>query len=98
MFGIARGGEVKVARWATLATVVVVAFATQGDAEPVKVPVGKTGETGKTEEGQAAEVERHHIRYDDGTMTINDFCPVLQRPLGPVKSPIFVNGRPMGFC
>ena len=38
------------------------------------------------------------IRYEDGTMTINDFCPVLQRPLGPVKSPIFVNGRPVGFC
>jgi hypothetical protein len=90
MFRIAGGrGGAQVARNAALAALVVSAFAALGRAAPVKIPVGKTEE---------AEVERHYVRYDDGTMTINDFCPVLQRPLGPVKSPIYVNGRPVGFC
>jgi hypothetical protein len=43
--------------------------------------------------------EGHHfIRYDDGTTTLNDFCPVAERPLGTMKAPIFVNGRAVGFC
>lgn len=43
--------------------------------------------------------EGHHfIRYDDGTKTLNDFCPVAARPLGTMKAPVFVNGRAVGFC
>lgn len=43
--------------------------------------------------------EGHHfIRYDDGTTTLNDFCPVAERPLGTMKAPVFVNGRAVGFC
>jgi hypothetical protein len=71
-------------RRAKLVGLLAMTIAASAFAAPEKIPVGET--------------ERHHIRYDDGTLTINDFCPVLQRPLGPVKSPVFVNGRPVGFC
>ncbi len=40
----------------------------------------------------------YHVRFDDGALTLNDTCPVRDLPLGPMKSPIFVNGRPVGFC
>ena len=81
-------GSVKVARYAALAAAGM-GFAALGDAMPVRVPVVKTEE---------AQVERSYVRYDDGTMTINDLCPVLQRPLGSMRSPIFVNGHSVGFC
>jgi len=43
--------------------------------------------------------EGHHlVRYDDGTTTLNDFCPVRERPIGTMKAPVFVNGRAIGFC
>ncbi len=61
---------------------VVLAIAVQ--AAPQKVPV--------------AETDRHYVRYDDGSLTLNDVCPVRLIPLGPVKAPVFVNGRPVGFC
>lgn len=42
--------------------------------------------------------DRYRIRYADGTLTINDWCPVAKRGLGRSQTPIYVNGRPVGFC
>ncbi|MBZ0267848.1 hypothetical protein K8I85_06820 [bacterium] len=47
---------------------------------------------------QLPEEGHHLIRYDDGTMTLNDFCPVQERPLGTMKAPLFVNRCAVGFC
>lgn len=42
--------------------------------------------------------DRFRIRYADGTLSINDWCPVAKRALGRSQTPIYVNGRPVGFC
>lgn len=38
------------------------------------------------------------MRYADGQLTINDRCPVRKVPLNRRLTPLFVNGRPLGFC
>lgn len=38
------------------------------------------------------------MRYADGQLTINDRCPVRKVPLNRRLSPLFVNGKPLGFC
>lgn len=42
--------------------------------------------------------EHHRLRFDDGSLSINDRCPVAKRNLNPRMRPIWVNGRPVGFC
>ncbi len=42
--------------------------------------------------------DRFRIRYADGLLTINDWCPVAKRAIGRSQTPIYVNGRPVGFC
>ena len=38
------------------------------------------------------------MRYANGETTINDRCPVRKVPLNRRLAPLFVNGRPLGFC
>lgn len=39
------------------------------------------------------------LRYfADGLVSINDQCPVRRTKLSPGVAPIYVNGRPLGFC
>jgi hypothetical protein len=38
------------------------------------------------------------MRYANGETTINDRCPVRKSALNPRLSPLFVNGKPLGFC
>ena len=38
------------------------------------------------------------MRYANGNVTINDRCPVRKVPLNPRLTPLFVNGKPLGFC
>lgn len=45
-----------------------------------------------------AGTDRWRIRYADGTVTINDICPVANRRIGEHQTPIYVNGKPVGFC
>lgn len=33
-----------------------------------------------------------------GGTTVNDRCPVRKRPLNSRLEPLWVNGRPVGFC
>jgi len=39
-----------------------------------------------------------HIRYADGSVSINDRCPVRRVRLNPRLDPLYVNGLPLGFC
>jgi len=38
------------------------------------------------------------LRYKNGAVTLNDRCPVRRVKLNPNLRPLFVNGRPVGFC
>lgn len=39
-----------------------------------------------------------HMRYADGLVSLNDRCAVRQSKLNRRLPPIYVNGRPIGFC
>ena len=48
-------------------------------------------------EDPAAKFSR--IRYSErGVVSLNDRCPVTGTRLNPAIPPIYVNGRPIGFC
>ncbi len=39
------------------------------------------------------------IRFHDrGLVSLNDRCPVTGTALNPAIEPVYVNGRPIGFC
>ena len=45
------------------------------------------------------EAEYSAMRYSDsGLASLNDRCPVSGTPLSPDIEPLYVNGRPIGFC
>lgn len=46
----------------------------------------------------APEAEFSQLRYPDGQVTLNDRCPVRKAKLNPRMVPVYVNGRPVGFC
>lgn len=51
--------------------------------------------------GEAVEptAERSAFRYHDtGLVSLNDYCPVRGDALNGHVEPIYVNGRPIGFC
>lgn len=39
-----------------------------------------------------------HLLMQDGQMSLNDRCPVRKIGLNRRLPPLFVNGRPIGFC
>jgi len=45
-----------------------------------------------------ADLEHPKIRYADSTVSLNDRCPVRHGKLNPAYVPVYVNGRPVGFC
>jgi hypothetical protein len=38
------------------------------------------------------------LQYADGELSLNDRCPVRKAKLNTRLSPLYVNGRPIGFC
>jgi len=38
------------------------------------------------------------LRFGSEGESLNDRCPVREAPLNPKMPPVFVNGRPVGFC
>ena len=42
--------------------------------------------------------ERPRIMYRDSLTSINDICPVRKARLDPDRKPVYVNGKPVGFC
>jgi len=43
-------------------------------------------------------LEFPHLRFADRSVSLNDRCPVRKVKLNRRLSPLFVNGRPVGFC
>ena len=39
-----------------------------------------------------------HLVMSGGELTVNDLCPVRRRRLSTSIQPLFVNGKPIGFC
>ena len=42
--------------------------------------------------------DRPRIMYRDSLVSINDICPVRKSRLDPDRKPVYVNGKPVGFC
>ena len=42
--------------------------------------------------------EHWRIKYPDSLVSINDRCAVKQGALSPAIRPVYVNGKPVGFC
>ncbi len=42
--------------------------------------------------------QRPRLMFADSTITINNQCPVRRGALDPTYRPVYVNGRPVGFC
>jgi hypothetical protein len=38
------------------------------------------------------------LRFADGQISLNDRCPVRHAKLNPKMAPVYVNGKPIGFC
>ena len=38
------------------------------------------------------------VRFADGDLSLNDRCPVRRNRLNLRMPPVYVNGRPIGFC
>jgi hypothetical protein len=38
------------------------------------------------------------VRFADGDLSLNDRCPVRRNKLNLRMPPVYVNGRPIGFC
>ena len=45
-----------------------------------------------------ADLEHPKIRYADSTLSLNDRCPVRTGKLSTTYKPVYVNGKPIGFC
>jgi hypothetical protein len=43
-------------------------------------------------------MEYPHLKYADGQVSLNDKCMIRLNKLSPKMPPIYVNGRPVGFC
>jgi hypothetical protein len=43
-------------------------------------------------------VEKPLTRFDDGQVSLNDKCPVRKAKLNLRMPPVYVNGKPIGFC
>jgi len=45
------------------------------------------------------DAEFSRVRYTErGLVSLNDHCPVTGARLNPAIAPVYVNGRPIGFC
>ena len=36
--------------------------------------------------------------FRTGDVSLNDTCPMTGLPIHPARPPVYVNGRPIGFC
>ena len=46
----------------------------------------------------SADAKLPRLRYADSLTSVNDRCVVTQRKLNPQIPPVYVNGKPVGFC
>ena len=45
-----------------------------------------------------ADLQHPKVRYADSLVSMNDRCPVRKGKLSTTYKPVYVNGRPIGFC
>ena len=45
-----------------------------------------------------ASVEHPRLKFSDGSVSENEACPVTKRKLSVWFPPVYVNGKPFGFC
>src|SRR6267142_3306649 len=38
------------------------------------------------------------VMYRDSSISVNTVCPVRKGRIDPMRNPVYVNGRPVGFC
>ena len=80
-------------RYASLVPWALLLFATACGSAETTLPTAWLGEP------VDAELEHSPLRYfDTGLVSLNGACPVQGLPLNPVIAPVYVNGRPIGFC
>lgn len=78
----------------SLLVVSIVSIMVACDKEPVAVLVNDIGLGEYTD----TSLTFPRMRYANGETTINDRCPVRKVALNRRLAPLFVNGRPLGFC
>lgn len=47
---------------------------------------------------QGGDIARPRVQYRDSTISLNDVCAVRHARLDPSRDPVYVNGKPIGFC
>lgn len=60
--------------------------------------IGANGENDSPVYDSTVYTEPPHLLMRDGEMTLNNTCPVRKARLNKRVQPVFVNGRPIGFC
>ncbi len=58
----------------------------------------RSREPTKPEYVPGTEEDFPRLRYGDSQVSVNDRCPVRRAKLNPAIAPVYVNGRPVGFC
>ena len=87
----------------TLAVALALAVATlpawprSGNGQVVDIPVDATG-FGLPAYVTTDPPENARAMYRDSTISVNTQCPVRGGRIDPKRDPVYVNGRPVGFC
>jgi hypothetical protein len=64
-----------------------------GEDARARLPVPVAGATLENDQDELV-----RLAFPDGSKTENDRCIVSGRPLTPELPPVWVNGKPIGFC
>ena len=74
----------RAARWAALVFGLAASLAAAASLAQVVVPT--------------KDPQHPRIRYEDSLLSLNNQCIVRGGTLNPIFRPVYVNGRPIGFC
>ena len=74
----------RAARWAAMVVGLAVTLAAAASMAQVAVPT--------------KDPQHPRIRYEDSLLSLNDRCMVRGGTLNSVFRPVYINGRPVGFC
>jgi hypothetical protein len=77
-------GEGRTSHLAALAAALFIATSAAAADAPAKVP--------------GSDPDFYKFRWPSGDVSVNDRCAVRQNKLNPKIEPVWVNGRPVGFC
>ena len=92
------GGLVVRHRRPTAASAVRQAWRSLGGLVLFLILLPAAGRAAQVASYEAGSPEHPLIRYPDGELSLNDRCPVRRNKLNLRMPPVYVNGRPIGFC